>query len=250
MEYYNPYSLKGKTIFVTGASSGIGAGIAVECSKMDACVYITGRNEERLDNTYKCLNIESFHHHKIIADLTSDNDLNKLTVELPPLDGLVFNAGIIRTVPVKHISEVNIEDVFKTNILSSIQIIQKLLKKKKIKKGASIVFISSIATSRARIGNSLYSAAKGSVNSFMKCLALELAPQKITANCIQPGFVKSNMLIEGPISQEQIDEFLKNYPLGMGSPEDIAYACIYLLSDAARWVTGSVITVDGGGTLK
>lgn len=247
---YNPFSLKGKTIFVTGASSGIGVGIAEECSKMEAQVIISGRNKERLQETFQSLEIGDKEHKQIIADLTNEKDIDKIVEMLPQLDGIVFNAGIIKTVTVKHISNVNIEDVFKTNIISSIQIIQRLLKLKKINKGASIVFISSIATSRARIGNSLYSAAKGGVNSFMKVLALELASQKITVNCIQPGFVRSNMLADGTISQEQIDEFAKIYPMGIGEPADISYACVYLLSNAAKWVTGSVMTVDGGGTLK
>ena len=247
MNSYNPYSLNGKTVLVTGASSGIGVGIAVECSKMDANVIITGRNEERLGKTLSLMANEG---RSISCDLTKDEDIERLTAELPALDGIVFNAGIIKTVTIKHISKQNIDDVFKTDILSSIQIVQKLLKSKKINKGGSIVFISSIATSRARIGNSLYSAAKGGVNSFAKCLALELANQRSTVNCIQPGFVKSNMLVDGAISQAQIDEFLKNYPLGMGDPKDIAMACVYFLSDAAKWVTGSVLNVDGGGTLK
>ena len=243
MNNYNPYSLSGKSILVTGASSGIGVGIAVECSKLDANVIITGRNEERLQNTLSLMAKEGKY---VSCDLTRDEDIEHLTDELPVLDGIVFNAGIIKTVTIKHISRQNIEDVFKTDLLSSIQIVQKLLKSRKINKGGSIVFISSIATSRARIGNSLYSAAKGGV----KCLALELANQRITVNCIQPGFVKSNMLVDGAISQEQIDEFKKNYPLGMGDPKDIALACAYFLSDASKWVTGSVLNVDGGGTLK
>jgi len=247
---YNPFSLQGKTIFVTGASSGIGVGIAETCSRMGAAIVITGRNKERLQQTFQKLDVSDKEHHQIVANLMHDSDIEMIAQNLPQLDGIVLNAGMIKTVTAKYISSENIAEVFQTNIISSIQLIQKLLRLKKIKKGASIVFISSIATSRARIGNSLYSATKGGVNSFMKVLALELAPQKITVNCIQPGFIKSNMLIDGAISQEQIEEFSKIYPMGIGEPADIANACIYLLSDAAKWVTGSILTVDGGGTLK
>jgi NAD(P)-dependent dehydrogenase (short-subunit alcohol dehydrogenase family) len=130
------------------------------------------------------------------------------------------------------------------------QLIQKLLKQKKINKGGSIVFISSISTEYADKGNSIYAASKGGINSFMKVLALELASQKITCNCIQPGMVPTGMLAAGVITEDQLIEEKKNYPLGFGEPTDIANGIIYLLSDAAKWVTGSVLTIDGGVTLR
>jgi NAD(P)-dependent dehydrogenase (short-subunit alcohol dehydrogenase family) len=150
--------------------------------------------------------------------------------------------------PVKNITTSAIEEVFNTNIISSIKLVQKLLKNKKINKGASIVFISSISSFNVKIGNSLYSATKGAINSFMKVLALELASQKITVNSIQPGFIKTRALSSGIITDEQLDAHAKIYPLGFGKPSDIAYACVYLLSDASEWVTGSVFTIDGGVT--
>ena len=130
------------------------------------------------------------------------------------------------------------------------QLIQSLLKHKKINKGGSVVFISSISTAYADMGNSIYAASKGAINSFSKVLALELATQRITSNCIQPGFVPSNMLSGGVLTDEQLQEEKKKYPLGFGEPSDIANGIIYLLSDAAKWVTGSVLTIDGGVTLR
>lgn len=246
---FNPFSLEGKRVFVTGASSGLGVSIAVECANMGANIIITGRNNERLNETFLQLQTEK-DHKQIIADLTKDEDIERIVKELPQLDGLVLNAGIIKTTPVKHITDSDIDEIFKTNITSSIKLIQKLLKAKKINKGGSIVFISSISTFNVKIGNSLYSATKGGINSFMKVLALELASQKISVNSIQPGFIKSRILDSGIITQEQLEEHFKLYPMGIGKPTDISYACVYLLSDAAEWVTGSIFTIDGGVTLR
>ncbi len=242
----NPFSIEGKTIFITGASSGIGESISVECARMGAIVIITGRNAERLNNTFA--QMECKEKIQMVGDLTKAEDLESIISQLPSLDGLVLNPGILKTTPVKNITGSAIEDVFNTNIISSIQLIQKLLKKKKINKGASIVFISSISSFSVKIGNSLYSATKGAINSFMKVLALELAPQKITVNSIQPGFIKTRALDSGIITNEQLEAHFKIYPLGIGKPSDIAYACIYLLSDASEWVTGSIFTIDGGVT--
>lgn len=246
---YNPFSLSNKTILVTGASSGIGAQIAIECSKMGANTVITARNEERLQETFDCLD-KTLDNRQIIADITTISDIDKLVEQLPCLDGLVLNAGVLKTTPVKNINEESMMTVFETNILSSIRFIQRLLKAKKINANGSIVFISSISTFQVKMGNSLYSATKGAINSFAKVLALEVAPRGIRVNCIQPGFIRTRVLDAGALTEEQLREHFKKYPLGIGSLEDIAYPTIYLLSDAAKWVTGSIFTIDGGGTLQ
>jgi NAD(P)-dependent dehydrogenase (short-subunit alcohol dehydrogenase family) len=245
---YNPFSLVGKKIFVTGASSGLGISIAIECSKMGAEVIITGRNSERLKQTF--LQLEGTKSQQFAADLTKTEDIEILTNNLPNLDGIVFNAGIVKTKPVRNITDSSIDEIFKVNIISSIQLISKLLKAKKINNGASIIFISSISTFKVKVGNSLYSATKGAINSFGKVLALELASRKIRVNTIQPGFIKSGLLDSGIITEEQLEEHFKLYPMGIGKPTDISYACVYLLSDAAEWVTGSVFTIDGGVSIK
>lgn len=244
----NPYSLAGKTIFVTGASSGLGASVAEECSQLGAKLIITGRNAERLNQTFEKLHGDG--HTQIAADLTKTQDIAKLSEILPIINGLALCAGITKTLPVKFINDQAIEDIFDTNTISSMKLIQKLLKQKKIAKQGSIVFISSISTAYADKGNSIYAASKGALNSFSKVLALEIAPQGIRSNCIQPGFVPSRMLEAGVVTAEQLQEELKKYPLGFGDPTDIAFGVIYLLSDAAKWVTGSVMNIDGGVTLR
>lgn len=246
---YNPFTLEGKNILVTGASSGIGRGICIDTSKMGATVHLVARNEERLKETRE--QMEGDCHQIHVFDLCNKDDLAPMVDSLPPLDGVVLCAGIIKTTLVKKITEEALEEIFNTNIMANIRMLSRMLKKKKLNKGASVVFISSVSTFNVKIGNSLYSATKGAVNSFAKAMALEVAKQGMRVNCIQPGFVPSNILSSGAIEE---DAFLKFYaerhPLGFGTPTDIANTCIYLLSDAARWVTGSIFTIDGGYTLQ
>ena len=242
------FSLRDRTILVTGASSGLGASTAIECSKAGAKVIITGRSEERLNVTFTQLHGTG--HTQLLFDLSVEEDISKLANSLPKLDGIALCAGITKTIPVKFISTESIEEIFQVNLVSSMLLIQKLLKIKKINKGGSIVFISSISTAYADKGNAIYAASKGALNSFSKVLALELSTRNITSNCIQPGFVPTSMLAAGVVSDEQLLDEKKKYPLGFGEPRDIANGVIYLLSDAAKWVTGSVLTVDGGVTLR
>jgi NAD(P)-dependent dehydrogenase (short-subunit alcohol dehydrogenase family) len=242
------FQLFGKTILITGASSGLGACTAIECSKLGAKLIISGRNPEKLDSIFKKLNGEG--HRQLPIDLSDFEQIDKFSELLPNLDGIALCAGITKTLPVKFISKKAIDEVFQTNVFSSIQLIQKLLKTKKINKSGSIVFISSISTNYADKGNSIYAASKGAINSFSKVLALELSTQFIRSNCIQPGFVPTEFLGVGIISDEQLSEERKKYPLGFGEPSDIANGIIYLLADASKWVTGTVITIDGGVTLR
>lgn len=248
MSAYNPFSLENKTILVTGASSGIGQSIAIECSKMGGRMMITARNKERLHETFSQLATSD--GLEIISDISTVEGVDAIVEQTPMLDGLVLNAGIIYTTPVKFINEESMMSVFNTNILSSIRMVQRLIKKKKLNRNASVVFISSISTFQVKKGNSLYTATKGAVNSFSKALAIEVAHLDIRVNCIQPGNIKTRVMDAGAITEEQRAEYMKKYILGEGEPIDIAYPTIYLLSDAAKWVTGSIFTIDGGGSLQ
>lgn len=244
----NPFSLENKRILVTGASSGIGQCIAIECSKMGAQMVVTARNQERLHETVS--QIATSDSQEIITDISTVEGVDAIVEQVPVLDGLVLNAGIIHTAPVKFINEENMMAVFNTNILSSIRLVQRLIKKKKLNRNASVVFISSISTFQVKKGNSLYSATKGAVNSFAKALAVEVGHLGIRVNCIQPGNIKTRVMDAGAITEEQRAEYMKKYILGEGEPIDVAYPAIYLLSNAAKWVTGSIFTIDGGGTLQ
>lgn len=250
---YNPFSLEGKTVLVTGASSGIGKTTAIECSKMGASVIITARNEERLKATLDNLSTEYGQSHQmILADLSSEEGVNALVDELPHLDGVSLNAGIVKTLPVKFINKDDLTEVLNVNMMGPILLAQRLLKKKKITKGSSVVFTSSIGgVMISTVGNTMYGVSKGGLNAFMKGMALEMASVGIRSNSVNPGFVATSILSAGTISEEQLKKNVAAYPLGrFGQPEDIAYAIIYLLSDASSWVTGHTLVIDGGVILR
>ena len=246
---YNPFTLEGKTILVTGASSGIGKATAIECAKMGAKLVITGRDETRLNEVYNSLEGEG--HIQIIADLSIDEDIQRLAKEVPVLNGCVNNAGYNIMSVIQFIKKDDLERIMNVNLTVPIILTQLLVKNKKMAKDSSIVFTSSIsARGRNSVGNSMYSATKGGLSSFMKNAALELAAKRIRCNAVLPGMVETP-LKEGKsnITEEQWEINRQLYPLKrFGKPEEIAYGIIYLLSDASAWVTGTELIIDGGMT--
>lgn len=242
---HNPFSLEGKRILVTGASSGIGKAIAVECAKMGATVIITGRNAERLGQTF--IQLEGIGHSMIIADLSIAEDRTKLADSCKALDGVVLNAGIGHTKMITFLTEKDMDEVFPINVYSPILLLKALIKKKRINHGASVVFMSSAATQRADVGNALYGAAKAAIASFSKTCAIELADKKIRVNSIHPGMVETPLKDNMPFSQEDFEADKLRYLLKRyGQPEEVAYGAIYLLSDASAWITASQLIIDGG----
>ena len=251
MNDYNPYSLRGKKILITGASSGIGRGIAIECSRIGASVIITGRNKERLQETL-CMMDHQQEHSMVIADLSSVEGVFTLADAVDnTIDGLVLCAGFTIVKPFKYVSDKDLDDIMNVNYKAPVLLAQRLLKKKKISKGASIVFISSVSgVFISAPAGALYSGSKGAVNGIAKAMAIDLSSRGVRVNCVNPGMVDTNIFAKGDITKEQLEDDVKNYPLGRyGKPEDIAYAVIYLLSDASNWVTGTNLKIDGGLTL-
>lgn len=245
MEQFNPFSLSGKQILVTGASSGIGRGIALACAKMGATVIITGRNMERLNETFS--QMPQGNHKNISADLTKAEDIEVLVAELPKLDGFVQCAGVGSRIACKDIDQAVINHTMNPNFEAPVLLQAALLKNKKINKGASIVYIASIAAWSPSMGNGIYSASKGAIISYAQCLAQELAPRLIRVNSICPAMVWTDLVLQDGITREDLQEDEKRYPLKRyGTPEDIANLCIYLLSDASTWMTGSNIKITGG----
>ena len=243
-----PFSLDGKTILVTGASSGIGRAIAIACAQMGGNVIITGRNAEQLQLT---LSLMQGNEHQIIpADINIDEEVDQLITTLPELDGFVSNAGINKLMLCQYIKESEMKAVLETNLVSPIKLTKKLLKEKKIKNESSIIFMSSIAAIHSSIANSVYCSSKSGLISFSKVLALELSSKKIRVNNILPGMVYTGITAKASLTTEDYEKDEKKYPLGRyGTPEEIAYAAVYLLSDQSSWMTGTDLVIDGGRTL-
>ena len=241
----NPFALTGKTILVTGASSGIGRATARLCANMGASVVVTGRNADRLKETLDSLPGDG--HCQILADLTDAEQRSGLVKQLPALDGVVHCSGIGRRKPVKLITEEDVVSVMNANFNATVLLQSALLSEKKINKGASLVFLSSRTADVPTVANSLYSASKGALKSYARCLSLEVAPCQIRVNCICPAMVWTPLVLGEGVTEEELKEQEALYPLKRyGRPEDIANLAVFLLSDASSWMTGSCIDITGG----
>jgi len=242
---FNPFSLKGKNILVTGASSGIGRGIAIACSRMGATLYINGRNEERLTKTLS--DLEGSGHGIAVGDLAITSNVEHIVELLPSLDGIVHCAGIGERTLCKNIEQADIDKMMGVNFEAPVMLQTLLLQRKKIKKASSIVFIASIAPFLPTIGSALYSASKGAIMAYANCLSIELAPRQIRVNCICPGMIWTDLIYRGGLTEEELQEDEQKYPLKRyGTPDDVANAVIFLLSDASSWMTGSSLKIAGG----
>lgn len=239
-------NLSGKNIFISGASSGIGKETSILASRLGATLFLSGRDEKRLKETYSLL--EGNNHRFFPADLSGEKEITALAGSLPLLDGAVHCAGIVKPFPVKFIQQRHIEEVYKINFFSPVILSAQLLKQKKLKSSASIVFISSVSSNHPYAGGALYASSKAALESYCKTLALEYAPQKMRANIVSPGLVKTAIFqeTEAASSKEELSKYEKNYPLGFGEPQDVANTIVFLLSEASRWITGQNIIMDGG----
>ena len=246
MMAYNPFSLYGKTILITGGSSGIGKATAIECSKLGARVILVARNEENLILTLSLLEGEG--HQYVVCDLNDISSVEKMVAGLPVVDGVVNNAGFTELAPIPFIQDNLLKDILQTNTIAPIMITKLLLKKKKVTKGASFVFTNSVAgLGKVTLGNTMYASSKGSLTAFVQGAAKELAIKGIRLNSVCPGMVETDILRSGTLSQDQLEKDREAYPLKRyGRPEEVAWAIIYLLSEASSWVTGINLVIDGG----
>lgn len=249
---YNPFSLENKTILVTGASSGIGKTTAVECSKLGGTVVITARNEARLKAVLNSLDTSFGQKHKmVVADLSTDDGISAVVAEVPELDGVASNAGVVvELVPIKFLKNEVMQQTFEVNTLSHAKLARDLFKKKKLKKGASYVFTASAGgVSAFAVGNSAYGMSKAAVNAFSKYCAVDFSTRQIRCNAVCPGMIRTPMTAPtGEVSEEDYKaDIEKHYLLGRyGEPEEVARTIVFLLSDASSFITGVSIMVDGG----
>jgi len=250
------FDLKNKNIIVTGASSGIGKQCAITFSQLGANIILIARNKERLKETYNKL--DKGNHLIISQDITKYDKLeevvNTAVDKVGKISGFVHSAGIEMTVPLRNMQSFYYEEIFSVNVIAGFEL-AKIISKKKYtnKEGASFVFISSIFGIISQPAIVAYSSSKGALISGVKSIALELASKKIRVNCISPGQIESTGMTEtifNKLSKEEKTKRTEIYPLGLGKPEDIANTCVFLLSEAARWVTGTNLIVDGGYSAK
>lgn len=251
---FNPFDLTGKTIVVTGASSGIGRQCAIDCSRMGAKMILMGRNEERLQETVSLLNGSG--HLMITADLNNIDYLipllTKCIKEGGPIDGFIHSAGIEKTLLLRNLKPHDYIEIYNTNFVSAVEILKTISKKGNFTSGCKVVFISSITALIARVGTLAYTASKGALSAATRELAVELAPKGINVNCVLPGTIMTPMMekVLNEMDDKERAKRIEGFPLGIGKPEDISTVCIFLLSDAARWITGQNIVVDGGYTAR
>ena len=251
---YNPFSLENKTVLVTGASSGIGRQCAIDCSKMGAKVVMVARNEERLNETLS--EMEGNGHAVYQFDLTKldgiKNLVSDIVAQVGIINGFIHAAGIEMTKPLKILKSEDYEAIYRVNTLSGFEFVHQLTNTKKMERNSSIVLIASITGVIGRTAVSAYAASKGAIISACRTMALEFASKNTRVNCISPGTILTPLMqnfLDG-LDEETRTKRIDGFPLGLGQTTDISNACIYLLSDASRWVTGQNLIVDGGYTVR
>lgn len=249
---YNPFTLEGKTILVTGAGGGIGRATAIACSKMGATIVVTDINAETLAETLSLLETEGNRSHSMFtADLTNDEALDKMVAEMPQLDGIVCNAGISKVLPIQFLNVEDMNRIMAINAFAPMYMTQRLYKKKRINKGGSIVYTVSISgVSMVSMGGVMYAVSKNALDAFMRNAALEFAARNIRVNSVNPSRVKTPLIQNSVYSEEEVAKDMQTYPLKRyAEPEEIANCMVFLLSDASSYITGHALVVDGGKTL-
>lgn len=249
---YNPFTLEGKTVLVTGAGGGIGRATAIACSKMGATLVVTDINAETLSETLSLLEAEGNRGHLMFtADLTNDDALDKMVAEMPQLDGIVCNAGISKVLPIQFLNAEDMNRIMAINAFAPMYMTQRLYKKKRINKGGSIVYTVSISgVSMVSMGGVMYAVSKNALDAFMRNAALEFAARNIRVNSVNPSRVKTGLIQNSVYSEEEVVKDLQTYPLKRyAEPEEIANCIVFLLSDAASYITGHALIVDGGKTI-
>ncbi len=249
---YNPFTLEGKNVLVTGAGGGIGRATAIACSKMGATLVVTDINAETLSETLSLLEAEGNRGHLMFtADLTNDDALDKMVAETPQLDGIVCNAGISKVLPIQFLNAEDMNRIMAINAFAPMYMTQRLYKKKRINKGGSIVYTVSISgVSMVSMGGVMYAVSKNALDAFMRNAALEFAARNIRVNSVNPSRVKTGLIQNSVYSEEEVVKDLQTYPLKRyAEPEEIANCIVFLLSDAASYITGHALIVDGGKTI-
>lgn len=247
----NPMNLNGKNILITGASAGIGKGIAIYLSKLGANIIMAARNEERLKETLNQL--EPGDHSYYLIDLNNLKEievmLDTICCDKKKLNGIVHSAGICKSSPVQYLKSEDLTNIMSVNFYSFVELVKHFSKRKYNDNGGSIVAISSISSKVGARGLTAYCGSKGALDSSIKPMALELGPRNIRINTVAPSMIRTQMfdgLLDVANNDNYEAELKKRQILGVGSPDDVAAAVAFLLSDCSRFITGTTLSVDGG----
>ncbi len=247
----NPMDLTGRTILVTGASSGIGRETALLLSQLNARLILVARNKDRLAQTLASL--EGADHRVEPFDVTALDAvpgwIKDLVSRSGPLHGVVHSAGVYGVVPLRILTALQLEEILRVNLSAAILLAKGFRQKGCHAEGGSLVLLSSVAGLRGHAGLSAYAASKSALFGLAKSLAMELAREGIRVNCVAPGLVATEMAAQVEAQTPgEITGVENAHPLGVGRPRDVANGIAFLLSDAARWITGTTLTIDGGYT--
>ena len=244
------FNLTGKTILVTGATSEIGRAVCSAVLAAGARIVVTGRDRKRLAALSTDLGAERCQALRV--DLTDAGERDALVTAVPALDGIVHGAGMLELAPAAFLSEKKLRSTDAINYEAPLLLTTALVKAGKVKVDASVVLIASVAGLVGAKGHVLYAGSKGALMAAGRALALELAPRRIRVNALAPGMVRAGMAgqAQGALGDDAMAAHEKEYPLGFGTPEDVAAAALFLLSPAARWITGTTLVCDGGFTAR
>jgi NAD(P)-dependent dehydrogenase (short-subunit alcohol dehydrogenase family) len=247
----NPWELSGKSVVVTGASSGIGQAVAVLLSETGARIVLVARNRERLQATQAMLSGKG--HRVAVMDLGETESIEpwfeQLVSKEGPFDGLVHSAGIGALLPLRSVTSEYLKEIMLINVFAAVALTKAFARKHSHRSGSSIVLVASVAGMVGIPARTAYSASKGAVIAFARSAAMELAKSGIRVNCVAPAYVETEMLQQDAevLSPDRMKHLVEaGHPLGLGRPLDVAYSIAFLLAETGRWITGSVLTVDGG----
>jgi NAD(P)-dependent dehydrogenase (short-subunit alcohol dehydrogenase family) len=247
----NPLDLSGKTVLVTGASAGIGRSTAVLLSRLGARIVLSARNADRLEQTAG--EMDGSGHYIAALDLANPNEISGwmagVIEAVGPLSGLAFCAGVAPIMPIRFLSLKQFEEVMRVNFYSAAMLLKEFARKRVHQEAASVVFVASVAGMRGKAARSAYGASKGALIAFAKSAAVELAKEGIRVNCVAPSYVRTDMYEKAGdfLTPQQLQACVEGrQPLGLGAPLDVAQAIAFLLADSGKWITGSVLAVDGG----
>lgn len=245
----------GKKILVTGASSGIGRAISIELSRRGAGLILLGRDRDRLSETAELLG--SADYHIICLDLKEHSailtKIMELSQDIGRIYGLCHSAGIEETLPLSSCKPESVKSMLDINVISGIELARAVCRRDVMEEaGGSILFISSISALIGMPGHIAYSASKGAISAAVRSMALELARRKIRVNTLSPGLVRTQMTTTSlsMLSKQQVKDIEAGFPLGVGSPEDVARAAVFLLAPQNSWITGTDLVIDGGYTAQ